>query len=166
MDLSEQLTKNFTLWEVSDHHYSPRRPPEGKALANMRLLVARVVQPMRERWGRQLWVVSGYRTAETNADIGGAYFSQHMRGKAIDLSPFPHATMAALRRGDVIADSSRKLLLEFFKFADWWVHHDQCDYVGGYGEYPSSGWVHIDIRPRGPGGHICRWTGSGVGSEQ
>lgn len=165
MDLSEKLTENFSFWEVADHHYNPRRPPEGAELANMQRLLARVVQPMRSQWGRRLWVVSGYRTPETNAKVGGAHLSQHMLGTAVDLAPFEFSVVAQLRAGLDIGPDNEKLLREWLDFTAWWVRHDPCDYVGGYGQYPRSGWVHLDIRHRGPGNHLYTWQGNGVGSE-
>ena len=54
---------------------------------NLRALVDEVLDPLRERYGKPIYVNSGYRCPELNRLIGGAVNSQHMRGEAADIRP-------------------------------------------------------------------------------
>ena len=56
-----------------------------EAQANIRALVENVLDPLRERYGKPIYVNSGYRCYRHNAAVGGVPNSQHMRGEAADL---------------------------------------------------------------------------------
>ena len=58
--------------------------PEGVE-ENLDALVANVLEPLRERYGKPIIVNSGYRCSIHNAAVGGATQSQHMRGEAADI---------------------------------------------------------------------------------
>jgi len=47
----------------------------------------RLAEKIRQRWGRPVQVLSGYRPPAYNEAIGGAEQSQHMVFKALDLRP-------------------------------------------------------------------------------
>lgn len=116
---------------------------------------------IREAWAGPLVIVSGYRTPEHNASIGGAGKSQHMAGRAVDLRPI----RKALNASDIHE-----------------LHHTVNDLlalgklpaIGGVGVYPwtkrgdilVAGWVHVDTRARFQNGHIARWEGAKFGDEQ
>ena len=53
---------------------------------NLRSLVEQVLDPLRERYGKPIYVNSGYRCPELNRLISGAINSQHMRGEAADIT--------------------------------------------------------------------------------
>lgn len=57
-----------------------------KYKANVAALVDRVLDPLREAWGRPITVTSGYRCPELNKAVGGAKTSLHLRGMAADIS--------------------------------------------------------------------------------
>ena len=69
----------------------PLKQPAGKlpddAEENLKGLVANVLDPARERYGRPIAVNSGYRCAIHNAAVGGVRNSQHMKGEAADIRP-------------------------------------------------------------------------------
>ena len=46
-----------------------------------------IFESLRERWGAPIQILSCYRTPEYNASIGGARHSQHVEGRALDLTP-------------------------------------------------------------------------------
>lgn len=81
--------KYFTFEEFSRSDTAARRgidnsiPEEIKA--NIRSLVEKVLDPLREAWGKPLTVSSGYRCPALNAAVGGAKNSHHMRGMAADI---------------------------------------------------------------------------------
>lgn len=49
-------------------------------------LVERVLQPLRDKWGKPLAINSGYRCPALNALVGGVDTSQHTRGEAADIA--------------------------------------------------------------------------------
>ena len=55
------------------------------ARANIRVLVAEILDPLREQLGEALVISSGFRSPELNAALGGATHSQHMEGQAADI---------------------------------------------------------------------------------
>ena len=52
-------------------------------------LVGTAFECVRDHWGRPIPILSGYRTPEHNAAVGGAPFSYHPRGLGIDMGR-PH----------------------------------------------------------------------------
>ena len=47
--------------------------------------VEKVLQPLRNKWGKALEINSGYRCPALNALVGGAATSQHVKGEAADI---------------------------------------------------------------------------------
>lgn len=60
--------------------------PSAEVEANLRTLVARVLDPLRQAWGRPITVTSGYRCPELNRAVGGVKNSHHLRGMAADIT--------------------------------------------------------------------------------
>ena len=54
---------------------------------NLRALVDEVLDPLRERYGKPIYVNSGYRCPKLNQLVNGAANSQHMNGEAADIRP-------------------------------------------------------------------------------
>lgn len=54
--------------------------------ANIEALVNNVLDPLREAYGKPIYVNSGYRCEKHNKAVGGVPKSQHMRGEAADIS--------------------------------------------------------------------------------
>lgn len=131
--------KYFTIAELSRSTVAAARnidntPPAGVRIA-LTALVDRVLDPVREAWGRPLTVNSGYRSLALNAAAGGASTSQHLRGEAADIT----AGSAALNKQlfDLIvkmaADGSLDPAFEF----------DQLIDERGYS------WIHVSYRADG-----------------
>jgi uncharacterized protein YcbK (DUF882 family) len=144
------------------------------AQLHLQRLVAAVLEPLRLMWSSPLVSVSGYRSPAHNAAVNGASQSQHMLGKACDVTP-ADVEWQALRAhflghagfeeftAKMAADQAR------IKQLDLLVEHAlgrELEAVGGVGLYLESGWLHLDIRPRGLTGHVARWRGNDFGSEQ
>ena len=55
---------------------------------NVKALVDEVLQPLRDAWGKPLYINSGYRCPEVNKIAGGQPTSQHLKGEAADVCPF------------------------------------------------------------------------------
>lgn len=146
--------ENFFATQEFDCHDGTPYPPDW---VDSRLAVLlRVLNPGRQKWKGPWRVVSGFRTEDWNRRVGGAPHSQHLKGLAADVQPL----IRARRPSDLasaVADV-HDLILEMLTAGD-------LPELGGLGYYPGK-WVHLDVRPRGPGGTVDMWLGSGVGSEK
>lgn len=49
-------------------------------------LVDKVLDPLRETWGRPLIITSGYRCPKLNSAVGGSKTSHHVKGMAADIN--------------------------------------------------------------------------------
>jgi uncharacterized protein YcbK (DUF882 family) len=97
------LTKNFSRSEFKCRHCGRLD------VLDMELVWA--LQRLRDKVGRALPIISGYRCCAGNAQVGGTYDSQHLFGRAADI-PAGYATAAqcraaglrgiGLRRGKVV----------------------------------------------------------------
>jgi zinc D-Ala-D-Ala carboxypeptidase len=92
----------------------------GKLLVNAAALDK--LQALRERLGKPLIVRSAYRSPEHNRAVGGAKASKHMEGIAFDIAMANHDPEAFEAAARAVG----------FK---------------GFGFYPRSGFIHIDLGP-------------------
>lgn len=83
--------------------------------------------------GLPLFVVSGYRTPSWNAHVGGARYSQHVQGRAVDLSPPRGVSLDELHQ--IVLDVAHGVR---YPYDDSWLIRG----VGRYGTF-----IHLDIRP-------------------
>ena len=80
---------------------------------NIKALVDKVIQPLRDAWGKPLAINSGYRCPEVNQAVGGVPTSQHTKGEAADVCPFGrngHGDIEVVRK---LAITARDLGLPF-----------------------------------------------------
>ncbi len=141
--MSTPITQHFSVAEFACHD-GQAYPPEWIAARLLPLCV--VLEVLRAAvGGRSVTILSGYRSPAHNAKVGGAFASQHMAGRAADITV----------EGVTPADVHRTLLHLF--------NAGKIE-IGGLGEYP--GWVHVDVRERPANGHLAQWTGVKVGDEQ
>ena len=123
------LTKNFTLEEMIKSETALRHgmenEPGEKEIGNLKLLCEKVLQPVRDHFGKGVKVNSGFRHPDVNAKVGGSRTSDHTRGQAADIEipGVPNAELAEWIKDNL---DYRQLLLEF--------------YTPGI---PDSGWVHV-----------------------
>ena len=123
------LTKNFTLAEMTKSEtalrYDMDNTPGEKEIGNLKVLCEKVLQPVRDHYGRGVKVNSGFRHPEVNAKVGGSKTSDHTRGQAADIEipGVPNAELAEWIKDNL---EYRQLILEF--------------YTPGV---PDSGWVHV-----------------------
>lgn len=114
---------------LRDHRSNQHRPMD----LNLILLMASLKDLLDYR--KPFDVISGYRCPATNARLrragrGVAKNSYHVKGKAVDI----HFRGLTLQRAHKAACALAK---------------------GGVGLYPSSGFVHMDVR-----GHFVKWHGA------
>lgn len=130
-----KLSKNFTLTELTKSQTAERlgldNQPDDRALANLRVLCEKVLQPVRDALGPVV-INSGYRSYEVNKAVGGVSTSQHLHGMAADIE-CPGMDNAALAT---------------------WIYHNIPLYDQLILEFyrpgvPDSGWVHVSINPTG-----------------
>ena len=130
------LSANFSLHELTKSDTALRHdldntpgPAETEAL---RLLCEKVLQPVRDHYGKGVKVNSGFRSLAVNAAAGGvqgAKPSDHTRGMAADIE-IPGVPNAELAQFIMENLEYTQLILEF--------------YTPGI---PDSGWVHISYNP-------------------
>jgi len=123
------LTKNFTLEEMIKSETALRHgmdnTPGENEIGNLKLLCEKVLQPVRDHFGKGVKVNSGFRHPDVNAKVGGSRTSDHTRGQAADIEipGVPNAELAEWIKDNL---EYRQLILEF--------------YTPGV---PDSGWVHV-----------------------
>jgi hypothetical protein len=122
------LSKNFTLSEMTKSEMALRHDmdntPGEAEIASLKLLCEKVLQPIRDHYGKGVKVNSGFRHPEVNAKVGGSKTSDHCRGQAADIE-IPGVANAELAKWIVDNLDFRQVILEFYTpgIADsGWVH--------------------------------------------
>ena len=127
-----QLTKNFSLVEMTKTLVRTENHPDAGSLDALFALCKEVLQPLRDSLETPIHVLSAYRSPKVNAVIGGKNGSSHCKGEACDFE-CPGISNYELAKA-VIANKLPfdQLILEF--------------YTPGI---PQSGWVHVSYKARG-----------------
>ena len=104
---------------VADLKGIPNHPNTYQKM-NMEKLIRNVLDPLRFKFGKPIYVNSGFRCATLNELIGGARNSQHMDGKAADI------TSGNKKDNKVIFDLAQSMGLEFDQLINEnqfsWIH--------------------------------------------
>ena len=131
-----KLTNNFTLEELTKSETALRQgidnTPTVEVVENLKVLCEKVLQPVRDHFGRGVKVNSGFRCLAVNAAVGGvqgAKPSDHTRGMAADIE-IPGLANAELAQWIEANLEFTQVILEF--------------YTQGV---PDSGWVHVSYDP-------------------
>ena len=128
-----QLTKNFTLSELTKSDTALRldmdNTPNADHIQSLLMLCEKVLQPVRDHFGKGVKVNSGFRHPEVNAKVGGSKTSDHCKGMAADIE-IPGVANGDLAQWIVDNLDFRQVILEF--------------YTPGV---PDSGWVHVSYNP-------------------
>jgi uncharacterized protein YcbK (DUF882 family) len=85
-----KISKNFTWSEFTKSDVATRYRimnaiTDWDVRDNIIALVENILQPLRDAWGRPLFINSGYRCKELNEKVGGVETSQHRKGQAADV---------------------------------------------------------------------------------
>lgn len=80
------LSKNFTLKELTKTSVGLPNNPTDVEVERLKLLCEKVLQPLRDKYGNPIIVNSGYRSPAVNKAVGGVSSSQHARGEAADIT--------------------------------------------------------------------------------
>lgn len=127
-----KLSPNFSLAEFTASATAAARridnTPTAVQIAAMKLLCAKVLEPLRAHFGRPVRITSGFRTPALCIAVGSTTSSQHAKGEAADLEipGIDNVTVATFIRDRLPFD---QLILE--------------NYVWGQ---PNSGWIHVSYR--------------------
>lgn len=87
-----RLSKDFILSEFTDTDTGLLNEPGQEEIRNLKLLVQKVLQPARDKFG-VINVTSGYRSPEVNSAVGGSATSDHVHGRAADIQCDDMATV-------------------------------------------------------------------------
>lgn len=123
--------KYFTIKELSASTEARKmgidNTPTPAASANLVRLAEAVLDPLRERYGRPIYVSSGYRCPRLNKAVGGVETSQHVKGEAADI---------------YVTDKREKSML--FSMIYYLLPYDQLIWEKGDDEAPA--WIHVSYR--------------------
>ena len=124
--------KYFTLNELTASATAKRKgidnTPDATVRANLTALVANILDPLREAYGKPIVVSSGYRSPKLNRAVGGAAKSQHVTGQAADI----HTLSDTPADNKKLFDLIQSLKLPFDQLIN---------------EY-NFNWVHVSFSPR------------------
>lgn len=127
------LSKNFTLSEMTKSDTALRldmdNTPNAVQVENLKTLCEKVLQPVRDHFGKGVKVNSGFRHPQVNGAVGGSKTSDHCKGMAADIE-IPGVANGDLAQWIVDNLEFRQVILEF--------------YTPGV---PDSGWVHVSFNP-------------------
>ena len=87
-----RLSKDFILSEFTDTDTGLPNVPGQEEIRNLKLLVQKVLQPARNKFG-VINVTSGFRSPEVNSAVGGSATSDHLFGRAADIQCEDMATV-------------------------------------------------------------------------
>ena len=124
--------KYFNYYELTASSTAKRKgidnTPDATVRANLTALVANILDPLREAYGKPIVVSSGYRSPKLNRAVGGAAKSQHVTGQAADIHTLSDTPADNKKLYDLIL----KLKLPFDQLIN---------------EY-NFNWVHVSYSPR------------------
>ncbi|WFG37905.1 hypothetical protein 20Sep420_00020 [Pseudomonas phage 20Sep420] len=83
--VSEQITANFSVKELTVTNRNEPNVPNATELANLRQLAIHILQPLRDSIGLPIIINSAFRSEKVNEAVGGSKTSQHRLGQAADI---------------------------------------------------------------------------------
>ena len=116
--------RNFTIQELTASATAEakkiKNDPTPEAVENLKLLVDKVLDPLRDAYGKPIRVNSGYRSPALNAAVKGSKTSQHVKGQAADI------TGGSKQENKKLFELAQKLNLPYCQLIDEknfsWVH--------------------------------------------
>ena len=116
------LSPHFTLVELTRSQTAIRHSidntPSPIEIENLRNLCVNLLEPLRDLVGKPISISSGYRCRTLNSLVGGSATSQHIQGKAADLSVEGYTTEELFNKIKNSNLQFDQLIQEF----DSWVH--------------------------------------------
>jgi len=131
------LSKNLSVTEFSNSTTAKRKgidnTPKNSHLEAAKELAKNIFQPIRDHFGKPIWISSGYRSKLLNEAIGGSKTSQHCKGEAIDID---------------MDGKGNPTNAEIFYYIKDNLPFDQLIWEFGNAEKPD--WVHVSYKKGGP----------------
>jgi N-acetylmuramoyl-L-alanine amidase len=127
-------TGEFTAYFARERNGVKNSAPPKRLWKNI-VPTLRIVDDLRESFGKPCRILSSYRAPDYNRAVGGAPLSQHKEFTALDI---------------IIDGISPQRVYD--RLIEW---RKAGKFTGGLGLYPSSGFVHIDTR-----GRNATWKGN------
>lgn len=125
------MGKYFSIEELCQSNTANARgidnTPTREVEKNLNLLIENILDPLREQYGKPIYVNSGYRCPSLNKAVGGVSTSQHVTGQAVDI------------RANPIEEN--KNLFELIKSMN--LPFNQLIWEKGSDQYPD--WIHISF---------------------
>ena len=124
-----QLSEHFNLKEFTKSETAIRKridnTPSSQHASNLKLVCEKILEPVRNHFGKPIRINSGYRGPALNSAVGGSSKSQHCNGEAVDfeIDGIPNPELAKWVAENCEFD---QIILEFYDPK----------------EGPNSGWVH------------------------
>lgn len=124
-----QLSEHFKLNEFTKSETAIRKridnTPNAAHANNLKMVCEKILEPVRNHFGKPVRINSGYRGPALNAAVGGSSKSQHCNGEAVDfeIDGLPNPELAKWVAANCEFD---QIILEFYDPK----------------EGPNSGWVH------------------------
>ena len=135
MNRNEKLSDHFTLGELIRSETAERKgidnTPPDEIIPKLKRFCTQILEPVRAHFGRPFRPNSGFRSEELNQAVGGSSKSQHCKGEAVDIEipGVSNYDLAVWIKDNLTFD---QVILE-------------CYHPGE----PSSGWVHVSLKPEG-----------------
>lgn len=124
--------KHFSIKELTKSATAARKgiknDPSIQEVKSLTALIEKVLDPLREAYGKPIIVTSGYRCPKLNAAVGGSASSQHVKGEAADIRS--------------VADTPEENKKLFDLIVKLGLPYDQL-----INEY-NYDWVHVSFGPR------------------
>jgi len=131
-----QLSEHFNLKEFTKSETAIRKridnTPNAQHAQNLKNVCEKILEPVRNHFGKPVRINSGYRGPALNAAVGGSGKSQHCNGEAVDfeIDGLPNPDLAKWVAENCEFD---QIILEFYDPK----------------EGPNSGWVHASYTSSG-----------------
>ena len=125
----------FTITELYQSDTARKKgidnTPDINIRCNLKELIDKLLNPIREAWGGPIIVSSGYRCPKLNQAVNGAKNSAHLTGYAADLIPGNGQRLKFIR---FVQDYLRKNNIPFDQCID---EYGRWCHVGLYGPFKS-----------------------------
>lgn len=135
--------KYFTLNELTRSDTAARmkvdNKPTAEAVKNLTALVDNVLDPLREMYGKPIYISSGYRCPRLNKAVGGVAGSQHKTGQAADIQQ----VKKIIQDGEEVTVVDHEANRRVFKLIEENLDFDQLLWENG------GQWVHVSFRADG-----------------
>jgi len=132
-----QLSEHLSLAEVTRSESAKRKGisnmPTPEHIENFKLLAENIFEPIRNHFGKPIYISSGYRSEALNKAVGGAKSSQHCKGEAIDIDMDGNANGV-----------TNKMVFDYIKDN---LNFDQL--IWEFGTTSNPDWVHVSYNSDG-----------------